>query len=539
MPAVSDENVVPYDYGASFEITGTPGAIRQDVINVSPDAIFVAVAIGYGFEEDPGRPLLLNVRERVGRPERALRRRRGTPPANLVLPAGSSLPTGAVFGVPALLRPAELTLGEIPAAALISGFRVNPRLASLVFTGPARDATGSETVAATDHELADEQVPVELIEEDDGRRPTLFQQMRTPAEISFLFSMVDSSTGRELQDEPTHNLASLGTSRGERPFRLLAQPITFMPRSTMRLQVIERTEGIRGTLFIVLYGYKVLEASRCPEPLARQIAVELSTRADPEGRPSDRIVPFDYVTTFALTGRPGNTVEAEATVNAEGGFVATSVGYGLLVEEQGVPLLWENAGGIADGPLVESPPPGPGQPQPIANFDIRDIGTLFRDWQDARERRRRDSTVAVPSEPPVNLNFLPLHLFPPNALAEGVRLRPEFVRVAFQNNGRLADAVPVSWLPKLFERLNQPAAVSFRYSIYDGGRGRELQNEPLHNIAGLGIATGERPFKRLARPLVFLPRSTIRVRVEERFGRGTLFIVFQGYKALATPGGAQ
>jgi hypothetical protein len=30
----------------------------------------------------------------------------------------------------------------------------------------------------------------------------------------------------------------------------------------------------------------------------------------------------------------------------------------------------------------------------------------------------------------------------------------------------------------------------------------------------------------------FLPRSTIRVQVEERFGRGTLFIAFQGYKLL-------
>ena len=89
-----------------------------------------------------------------------------------------------------------------------------------------------------------------------------------------------------------------------------------------------------------------------------------------------------------------------------------------------------------------------------------------------------------------------------------------------------------TWLSELFERLNRPEDVSFRYTIFDSGRGRELQNQPFHNIAGLGIASGERPFKRLARPMVFLPRSTIRVRIEERFGRGTLFIVFQGYKIL-------
>ena len=99
----------------------------------------------------------------------------------------------------------------------------------------------------------------------------LFQRVKSPAEISFLFSMLDSGTGRELQDEPTHNLASLGKSNGERPFRLLAQPITFLPRSTIRLQIIERSQGIRGNLFIVFYGYQVIGSSGCPEPVARRL----------------------------------------------------------------------------------------------------------------------------------------------------------------------------------------------------------------------------------------------------------------------------
>ena len=65
-----------------------------------------------------------------------------------------------------------------------------------------------------------------------------------------------------------------------------------------------------------------------------------------------------------------------------------------------------------------------------------------------------------------------------------------------------------------------------------------MQNQPLHNIAGLGIADGDRPFKKLARSMIFQPRSTIRIRVEERFGRGTLFVVLQGYKFLSAPAGA-
>lgn len=530
IPAVSDENVVPYDYGATFEIAGIPGAIRQDVINISPDAIFVAVAIGYGFDEDRSRPLSLDVRNRVALQGRAVRRSAAAP-ANLAVPPGG-LPIGAGFGIPALVQPGDLTLGEIPPNALISGFRVNPRLGSLVFEGQVPGQGNGAAGTAVEPELADEEVPVELLEEGGESRSTLFQQMRVPAELAFLFSMLDSSSGRELQDEPTHNLASLGTSKGERPFRWLAQPITFMPRSTMRLQVIERSEGVRGTLFIVLYGYKVLGSTRCAEPIARRIAAEITTRGE-EVRPSDRVIPFDYVTTFSLTGHPGNAIEAEATVNTEGGFVATSVGYGLLVEEQGVRIAWENAGDIGDPPAALQPPPGL-----APRWDIQAIAQARQNWLDALEQRRRGNPPAVmPAEPTLDLAYLPLRLLPPSALLEGIRIRPEFVRVAFQNNGVLADAIPVSWLDRLFERLNRPDDVSFRYTVYDGGRGRELQNQALHNISGLGTATGERPFKKLARPLVFLPRSTIRVRVEERFGRGTLFIVFQGYKALSAAGG--
>jgi hypothetical protein len=121
---------------------------------------------------------------------------------------------------------------------------------------------------------------------------------------------------------------------------------------------------------------------------------------------------------------------------------------------------------------------------------------------------------------------------PPSALQDGIRIRPNFVRIAFTDGGGLEPNFPVDALDRVFERLNRPQDVSFRYSIADTGTGRELQNQPINNIAGLGIADGDRPFKKLARPMLFLPRSTIRVAIEELFGRGTLFIVFQGYKIL-------
>ena len=88
--------------------------------------------------------------------------------------------------------------------------------------------------------------------------------------------------------------------------------------------------------------------------------------------------------------------------------------------------------------------------------------------------------------------------------------------------------------------------IDFKYNIIDSGTGRELQNQAIHNIAGLGEATGDRPFRPFAKPMLFLPRSTIRIEVEEisegdiygyndktgqRVG-AELFIVLHGYKVL-------
>jgi hypothetical protein len=94
--------------------------------------------------------------------------------------------------------------------------------------------------------------------------------------------------------------------------------------------------------------------------------------------------------------------------------------------------------------------------------------------------------------------------------------------------------------------LAKTCGIDFKYSIIDSGSGRELQNQPIHNIAGLGEPAGERPFRPLAKPMIFMPRSTIRIEVEEvsegpiygyvdqsgRTVNSELFIVFHGYKML-------
>jgi hypothetical protein len=412
--------------------------------------VFIAVAIGYGFEEDRGQALALT---------------QLLPPFKL----------------------GDVTLNQIPADALITGLRVNPRFTPLAFVTEAPGIREPER----NIRLTDQLLPAEF-----GSQ--ILEKVKSPEEISFLFSMVDTGSGRELQDQPTHNLASLGSVDGRRPFRLLAQPLTFLPRSTLRLQIVERSESVQGTLFIVLYGYKLLGAAGCPEPVTRSLRGPPACPTETIGRPSARVIPFDYVASFQLTGRPANLIEDEVPINVEGGFVATALGYGLAAEEQNAPFVSPAVLAEAGGNVGGTPAPGT-----------------------------------------IDLGKVRLRRFPTTALSDGIRIRPDFVRLAFQNNGQLASALPVALGDQVFERLNRPEDVSFRYAILDTGSGRELQNQPINNIAGLGIANGDRPFKKLARPMVLRPRSTIRVTVEERFGRGRLFLVFQGYKFLGgmSPGG--
>jgi hypothetical protein len=111
-------------------------------------------------------------------------------------------------------------------------------------------------------------------------------------------------------------------------------------------------------------------------------------------------------------------------------------------------------------------------------------------------------------------------------------------KTIFQGIGGLAN-LPVLKDPRMVAQclLLRLCGIHFKYSIVDSGTGRELQNQPIHNIAGLGEATGRRPFRPLAKPMVFMPRSTIRIEVEEisegpPYTNAELFIVLHGYKIL-------
>jgi hypothetical protein len=119
-------------------------------------------------------------------------------------------------------------------------------------------------------------------------------------------------------------------------------------------------------------------------------------------------------------------------------------------------------------------------------------------------------------------------------LTDGFRLNPNFANLAVADLP--LDQISPEDRDRIFETgCTAAEEVSFLYSIDVVGTGRELQSRPIHNIAGLGIANGDRPFRPFAKPIVFTPRSSTRIQIEERSGPpGTLFIVLQGYKLLGT-----
>jgi hypothetical protein len=169
---------IPYDYVATFKLTGKRGTRTQDVINISTEGTFVAVSVGSSFV-----------------------------PFSEALTATTAPP------------PFDTTL-------------------ALLFPGTALGFTAKDAFTA----LAESFL------------------MRFGG-IHFLYTIVDSATGRELQNKSVHNIAGLGAADGDRPFRPFARPVPFVPRSTIRIEIEELSAGPffkDGTLFIVLHGYKRL-----------------------------------------------------------------------------------------------------------------------------------------------------------------------------------------------------------------------------------------------------------------------------------------
>jgi len=159
-------------------------------------------------------------------------------------------------------------------AGVVDHLPRNPLPASLEVT-PAEGATTPEATRALAAKLAafpeteEVQGGAEWVE-GLARWQRLFQVVGTPAElIQFKYALFDEGSGREFQSEPILNIAGLGSAAGERPFRHFAQPITFRPRSTVRMEVTEVSD-FKGELHVSLQGYKVLGEPNAPTGMVQR-----------------------------------------------------------------------------------------------------------------------------------------------------------------------------------------------------------------------------------------------------------------------------
>ncbi len=280
--------VIPFDYGFTFELQGEPGRVLTQTVVVSVEGAFTATAIGYGATplvervtfgpgalSDIGRTFVppppkgggaefSNLRDKLDSLAAAQDAARDAvvarvaPLKRTALVADLTKTERTIFVGPALrigvgdliralartLKEADYVkdgeLGPKTEAALLGGIRLNPDVARFLL------------MASPDEQLA------------PGQLDRLFETVSAPPErIQFLYALSDQGTGREFQSAPMLNVAGLGGADGRRPFRAFAQPITFQPRTTIRIDVTEQTEA-RAALHIALHGYKALGGAGTP-----------------------------------------------------------------------------------------------------------------------------------------------------------------------------------------------------------------------------------------------------------------------------------
>jgi hypothetical protein len=309
LPA-SERRTIPFDYAFRYDLKGERDTVHNRTVTVSIEATFTAVSIGYGVvpELPPERSGLLpkSVLDEARKPAPPT----GSPPVPVSLVKFLSNPVWnnvaklqnekAVFGsIPIAVRtiPApSLSLTALAAPALAAANvqaptrtlaeqvqAIAPQLfASGVLAAvaeklgeglkPGATTIGPKTAKALKNGIKINPVFLEKIlisvESGEPLDPKIIDEAfelvaAPPEQIQFLYSIVDEGTGREFQSEPILNLAGLGTADGMRPFRYFARPIEFDRKSSIRMQIIEKSQ-FKGELHVSLQGYKTLGAPGTP-----------------------------------------------------------------------------------------------------------------------------------------------------------------------------------------------------------------------------------------------------------------------------------
>lgn len=229
---------IPFDYAFRFDLTGEPGHVLNSTLEVSIEADFTAVSIGYGVVPT-AQPIAF------GLPAPPAGNNLFFTPLSDIIEALSTrfaedvkflqpVTSAARVRVAAPVRQ-KVQFGPKTAAVLQGGLRLNPEFAERIFL------TGGDS----------DRLDKKILQE-------AFQAVGAPPEqIAFLYAIFDEGSGREFQSDPILSTAGLGSSDGKRPFRYFAQPIEFARRSVMRMEITE-VSAFKGELHISLQGYKTL-----------------------------------------------------------------------------------------------------------------------------------------------------------------------------------------------------------------------------------------------------------------------------------------
>jgi len=223
---------IPFDYAFRFDLEGKPGLVQNSTLEVSIEAAFTAVSIGYGVVPK-AQPIIFGLPALAGGVNLF-----STPLSDIIETLSTKFDEEIKFPTPvsfaaAVAPPPNIEFGPKTAAVLQDGLRLNPEFA--------------ERILLTGGDNLDEQILREA-----------FQPVGAPPElIAFMYAIFDEGSGREFQSEPILNIAGLGSPDGKRPFRYFALPIEFAPRSIIRMQITE-VSAFQGELHVSLQGYKTL-----------------------------------------------------------------------------------------------------------------------------------------------------------------------------------------------------------------------------------------------------------------------------------------
>jgi hypothetical protein len=232
--------------------------------------------------------------------------------------------------------------------------------------------------------------------------------------------------------------------------------------------------------------------------------------------PAQRTIPFDYTFRFVLEGRLDRTHNRTIAVSIESAFTAVSIGYGVI----------PTVNTITFGPRPsEIPPVVDGEPG-LRNLSLANVLESLK-----RSVEEDPGKIGATIGPKTG-----------SALLSGFRINPQFADLALSNDGEAP--LNESVFQSIFQTVAAPAdRVLFLYALFDEGSGRQFQDQPLLNIAGLGSADGDRPFRPFTPPVTFAPRTNIRMEITEKSEfQGELHVSLHGYKVLGgagTPTGRQ